>query len=153
MNARKFTYIIFWSIFISIIVLFLLIVILSLPDINAFDMQLRTPAIFKVFLPFMTTYMGIITAFIIRNRNQAGSASRILSPNYVWYVAILLGLHFVLLAALLLLAGFSRLHFNPFIWLIGIVETAFGASIVLVIRDLFHVPKAPLTKSENSSPD
>jgi hypothetical protein len=153
MNARKFTFVIFWSIVISIIGLFILVIVLSLPDVNGFDMDRKTPGIFKAFLPFMTTYLGIVTAFIIRHRNNAGPARRKLSRHYVWYTAVLLGFHFCLLVALLLLAAYSRIHFDQFIWLTRIVETAFGASIILVIRNLFQVPESAVTRSGNSSPD
>ena len=153
MNARKFTYIIFWIIVAGIIGLFVLIIFLSLPERNAFDLDLDTPRIFKTLLPFITTYTGIVTAFIIRNRNNIGPARRQLSPNYMAYTSILLVFHFAALITLLLLTAYNRLHLEQFLWIAGIEETIFGTYLILVIRDLFHVANRSVTKPGNPPVD
>jgi hypothetical protein len=153
MNARKFTYIIFWTIVAGIIGLFVLIIFLSLPERNGFDLDLDTPRIFKTLLPFITTYMGIVTVFITRNRKNIGPARRQLSANYMAYTSILLLFHFAALISLLLLTAYNHLHLDQFLWIAAVEETIFGACLVLVIRDLFHVAKGPVTKPGNPSLD
>ena len=153
MNARKFTYIIFWTIVVGIIGLIVLIIFLSLPERNAFDLDLDTPKICKTLLPFITTYIGVVTAFIIRNRKNSGPARRKLSPNYMAYTSILLVFHFVALITLLLLTAYNHLHLDQFLWIAGIEETIFGTYLILMIRDLFRVSKRLVTKPGNSLAD
>ena len=143
MKQSQFISLLMWLVFLANMTILLLVIVLSLPAINAFLMDSDTPALFKVLLPIMALYLGPITYYVVRHKHDLHIREHRLNRNYVLFVAAMILMHMGLIIAFLLLYAFSIIKtLKSLLLLIGTVEAAFGTYIGLIVRDLFK-QKAP----------
>jgi hypothetical protein len=141
MKQEKFLIITLWFTTISVLAIFILILVLSLPSVNGFDMDIETKSLLKLIVPIIAIYLTPITAYSIRNRYRLKGNPRVLNSQYIVFSWTVISLHLLLVIVLIVLKAVSQLKFESLMMLLPFVELAFGTYVNLIIAGIFRASK------------
>jgi hypothetical protein len=148
MKKRNFIPLLLWVIVFSNLGIFVLVIALSLPAINAFNMDLDTKLVLDLLVPVMAIYLIPISAYVIRNKNKRIPENSFVNVNYVLLSMLIIFTHLFLICGLILLDAYQQLRTKNLLMLAGVIEVVFGGALNLFIADLFKSPKKEtVTKS------
>ena len=142
MEEYKFQIRFFWISLVLVLVLFALIIVFSLPSVNAFDMDLQTKKILLLLIPINALYLWPLLRFAVKNKNKVNSDTRkkvLLNRTFVFSASLIIVFHAIILYTLTFLSAFNFISFSGYLMLLAITETAFAGYVTFVISNIFNL--------------